>query len=140
MAKKSFGTLMKAGGSSGTAVAELYSVTPPSLSIDHIETTNHNQADIYRTFISTIADWGEVECEMGTTAPNINTFIGVIGNDAETWWISLKGAGAAGADVTMTFTGCLASFTPSKEATIDGKYVAAAKIKVSGNVTFAGLS
>jgi hypothetical protein len=137
VAKKSFGAIVKSGGSGGTTVAELYSVTPPTLKVDTEETTNHGQADIYRQWISTLADWGEMEIEMGMSAATITQFNALIGVDTTSWYISFE---FGGTDITFTFTGILVEYSPSDEAPIDGKYKAKAKIKPTGNITFGGLT
>ena len=137
MAKKSFGAVVKVAGSGGVAVAELYSVTPPELKVDTEETTNHGQADIYRQWISTLADWGEMELEMAMSAATITQFNALIGVDNTSWYIAFE---FGTTDITFTFTGILVGYAPSMEAPIDGKYKAHAKIKPTGNITFGGLS
>lgn len=137
MAKKSFAGIVKVGGSGGVAVAELYEFTPPQLSVDTVETTHHGQGNIYRTYISTLADWGEMELKMAMAAATITQMVALIGVDTTSWYIACE-FGAT--DITMTFTGILTGFTPCGDAPVDGKYEAAAKVKVSGDITFGGLS
>ena len=58
-ATKSFGTLFKIGtAAAGVAIGEILSVTPPEVTVETVDSTNHNQAAIYRTFIATLADFG----------------------------------------------------------------------------------
>lgn len=137
MAKKSFGGVVKVGGSGGVSVAELYEFSPPQLSVDTVETTHHGQGNIYRTFISTLGDWGEMELNMAMSAATITQFVALIGVDNTSWWVSCE---FGSTDITMTFTGILTGFTPCGDAPIDGKYTASAKVKVSGDITFGGLS
>lgn len=136
MAKKSFGTIVKVGGSTGTTVGELYSVTPPSLDYGIVETTHHGQSDRLRTFISTVGDWGEMELEMAMSAATVNQFNALLGVDNTSFYIAFE---FGGTDITMTFTGIVTKFQPCGEAPIDGKYVCTATVKVSGDITWTGV-
>lgn len=136
MAKKTLGSVVKSGGATGTPVAELYEFKAPELTIDLSETTHLGTTPAYRTFISTLGDWGELEMQMALSGATITQFTALLLDDAATWHITFE---YGGTDITMAFTGIITSlgFEPTP---IDGKHVINAKVKVSGNITFAGLS
>lgn len=135
MAKRSFGTITKVGGSGGVAVAELYNITPPILEVDDVETTNHNQADRFRTFLSTLGNWGTLKVEMAMSKATNDQFKTALFDDTVSWFLSFP---TFATPITMTFTGILKKLTIAKGAPIDGKLESEAEIKVSGDITIAG--
>jgi uncharacterized protein (UPF0303 family) len=136
-ATKSFGTLFKIGtAAAGTAIGEILSVTPPELTVDTVENTTHNQADIYRKWIATLADYGELEVQAHMLAASITALNAKIGLDEQDYSIVF---GAFGTDITMDFKGTLTSLKVD-EAPIDNKLTVTFKIKLTGNVTWGGLS
>lgn len=136
MAKKAWGILGKIGGAGGTALAEVYSITPPGTKVSTIETTHHGSADGHRTFMSTLADGGEVQARIALTPANLDELNACILDDTVSYYISCPQFSPA---LTWTFTGILTDLSPA-EAEIDGKLELTATFKVTGKPVIGGLS
>lgn len=63
-----FGTLLKVGDGQTpeefTTIAELASISGPSLSADVLESTTHNTPTPWKRFVSGLLDAGEINCDL----------------------------------------------------------------------------
>ena len=66
MGGAAFGTVLTVG----TAVAELTSISGPSISMDTIDVSSHDSADRAREFVAGMIDGGEVTVEGNLTGAN----------------------------------------------------------------------
>lgn len=140
LAKKTFGTKLKRGEA---YVAKLLNITPPEMSRDDIDVTNHDSADEYREFIPGLKNGGEVPLE-GHLIPGNATQASLLAamdiNVPEEWTIEFPSDPA----LTVTFQGYVKSFKVG-DAPIDGTMTFTATIKVTSKpildaVASAGLS
>ena len=145
MAERAYGMQLsyaKSGGSH-SALGEITAITPPSISRDLIETTNHGSSGI-KTYLGGLVDYGEVSVTVnydpdGTDDVGLRTLAtgGVYdsGSASENpanyeFKITYADAGAT----VETFNGIVTGFETS--APIDGQLTATITIKVSGSVTY----
>lgn len=137
MSIKTHSTELRIGtAAAGTVVAKLTSIKAPGVTVEMEDVTSHDQSGTSRQHIPTIADWGEVEVEGILVAANTAALTGKIMDAPEAW--SIKWPQFA-TPITMDFSGFLTAFHPAP-APIAGKLSFTARIKVSGDVTFGGLS
>jgi hypothetical protein len=133
-AKKAFGTKAFVGTvSGGTEIATLTNIRPPGVSVDTVESTGHDTATAYRTWISTLANYDELEVEGNLAAASLTQLNAKILVDDQAYGVRF----AFGTPVTMDFVGTLTKLKVG-DAPIDGKLTFSASFKVSGNVTFGG--
>ena len=125
------------GGSNYTGLGEITDISPPSLSKDVIETTNHGSSGV-KTYLGGLVDFGEVSITVnydpdGSAHTAIRdlakTANDSVGNNL--FQIAYSDAGAT----TETFAGIVMSF--EQETPMDGQLSATFGIKVSGAVTYA---
>lgn len=120
----------------GTAIADIVSISAPSVSIATIDTTSI--ADIYRTFLGGTIDSGEMSLEVQYD-PNSTS-----GAELEASW-------EATATVAPTSKECIITFSDSSTytfdailtgmqatAAIDSVVTASVTLKVTGAITVAG--
>tara|TARA_R110002020_G_scaffold273792_1_gene488960 strand:+ start:7450 stop:7857 length:408 start_codon:yes stop_codon:yes gene_type:complete len=120
----------------GTAIADVVSLTAPSVSIATIDTTSI--ADIYRTFLGGTIDSGEMSIEIQYD-PNSTS-----GAELEASWEATATVAPVEKECiitfsdssTYTFNAILTSF--SATAAIDAVVTASVGLKVSGAITIAG--
>jgi hypothetical protein len=143
MAKRGFGMQLgyRKDGGSFAQVGEITDITPPSMSRDLIETTNHSSQ--VKSYLGGLIDFGELSLTVNYD-PDLANHEGLRGlarGDAH------DGGGDAsnpanyqfqityGSDVTHveTFNGIVVGFETS--APIDGQLSATITIKVSGSIT-----
>lgn len=124
-------------GSSYTALGELTDITPPSISKETIETTNHGSSGI-RSYIGGLVDFGEasitVNYDPDGTDHNAIRDLAKTANDTSgtnLFKITYSDAGAS----TEVFAGIVTGF--EQEAPMDDKLSATFTIKVTGSVTYA---
>lgn len=120
----------------GTAIADIVSISAPSVSIATIDTTSI--ADIYRTFLGGTIDSGEmsIECQYD---PNSTS-----GAELEATWKATAGAAPTSKECiitfsdssTYTFNAILTGMTVN--AAIDSVLTATVSLKVTGPITIAG--
>jgi len=129
-----FGTILSIGG---TDVAELTSISGPSVSADTIDVSSHDSLvadDAYRTYVGGLLDGGEVSMEGNlTTAVAGNVIMTALEGRVEVA-IVITFPAAAGV-ATWTFDGIVTGFESS--APHDGKLGFSASIKVSGQPVLA---
>lgn len=121
-----------AGSGSFTALALVFSASPPSAEIDTVDTTHFGSADRRREFIPGLTDSGTVSIEMNYV-PNSAT-----DQFVEAWRLSFTTRA-----IRVTFpNGARSSFsgfvlTYQSSVPLDDKMTASLEIKVSGAVTMA---
>jgi hypothetical protein len=137
MAVKTHSTELRIGtAAAGTVVAKLTSIKAPGVTIETEDVTTHDQAHNFRQHIPTIAEYGEIEVEGNLVAANTLALTGKIMAAPEAWSIKFP---QFATPITFDFSGFLTSFEPAA-APIAGKLSFTARIKVTGNVTYGGLS
>jgi predicted secreted protein len=118
----------------GSAVAELTSISGPSLSSDTIDVTTHDSADGFREYIGGLRDGGEISIDGNLVDPTESNLL-----------ISLLEAGTVTSGATialptstaMTFTfDCIVTAYETK-APHDGKLNFTATLKVTGKPVLA---
>lgn len=120
----------------GVAIADIVSITTPSISIATIDTTSI--ADVYRTFLGGTIDSGEMSLEIQYD-PNE---AGAAKLEAE--WEATAAAAPTAKGVVITFSdGSTYTFNAiltsmSVSAAIDAVVTASVNLKVSGAITVAG--
>lgn len=117
-------------------VAEITELTPPAMSRDSIDVTNHASASGYREFISGLRDGGEVKFK-ANWLPTNSTHDGTTGllesfNDDinHNWKIILPAS-----LITITLVGHLTAFEP--DLPLEEQAQLSGTIKVSGKPTVA---
>ena len=129
-AESGFGSLLKRGA---TAVAEITSISGPSISRDTIELTHMESPSGYKEYIGGLADAGEVTIDgnfLPTNATQLAIVTDMLGTAAsQTWTILWADTGAT----TWTFTAFPTAFSPS--APSNDKMSFSATFKISGPIT-----
>lgn len=117
-----------------TAVAAIAEVVPPSISRDSIDTTVHNTADRYRTFIPGLRDGGEVTLRVLYDAAGTNhaELLDDLNDDVlHNYQIEFP----SNIGETWSFSAFITNL--GDEAPIDDKISRAVTFKVSGKPTLA---
>jgi predicted secreted protein len=134
-ARIGYGVLFKIGNGASpevfTTVAEVTSITPPSLARDAIDATHEESPSGWREFIGGLKDGGEVSIELNFIPGHATTAILLAEIEA-----------AAGNKQIVFTTGEIFSFSAlctafEPEAPMDDKMVATATYKVTGKPTLA---
>jgi len=111
-----------------TAVAEVFSITPPSDTVDVVDATHMLSPNRTREFIDGLIDPGEASFEM-------NFIPGGDGDDAIQAWKAAGGAKTCQIKypngVTWTFTGILTGYEPT--VPVDDRMTATVTLKVTGS-------
>ena len=139
MAKYSaFGTTLKRGGTGGTAVAQVMSISGPGLSLDTEDVTSHDSTSGWEEVVGTILRSGEVSIDIaydpgGATHKNASggLIYDLASRTAQTWAITFPSSPA----VSWTFSALVTGFEPSMP--VDGGLTAAVKMKLTGAPTLA---
>lgn len=140
VARKAFGTKLKRGE---VYVARLTNITPPELSRDDIDVTDHDSPDGFREFVPGLKQSGEVPLE-GNLIPTDDTQKGLLAavdiDEPEEWTIEFPTVPV----MTVRFFGYVKSFAIA-EAPVEGVMKFTATIKATGKPiietdTSAGLS
>ncbi|WP_426041504.1 phage tail tube protein [Brevundimonas sp. TWP2-3-4b1] len=126
-----FGTIFayESATSVFTALAEVLSVTPPSLNVETAETTHMGSDDGYREYIATLKDGGEVTVNLNYVEASATLLQTLINAGIETFKITFPGSS------TFTFTGIPTAFA-FDDVVIDDKIVMSLTIKVTGKPTY----
>ncbi len=113
----------------GTAIAQLTSISGPSISMEPIDVSHHQSADRAREFVAGMIDGGEVTVEGNLTSANSAAALltlmanGTLTNDATIAFPDPP-------NLTWTFD-CLVTAV-STEAPYEGKISFSATLKISG--------
>ena len=132
-----FGTILAFGAPINQDIAELTSISGPSVSADTIDVSSHDSLaddDGYRTYVAGLLDGGEVSAEGNlTTAVAANYVMTALeGRAAIPMTITFP---AAAGVATWTFDGIVTAFETS--APHDGKLGFSISIKISGQPVIA---
>lgn len=127
-----------AGGSSFTAIAQVASIDGPSITREEIDVTTHDSLEMWREFIKSLKDGGEVSFDL-VFDPDLgthNTTTGLLSDYSQdqtiaTWRLTFPDT----TNTTWTFPGFITEFGVT--AAIDDALKASITIKVSGKPTLA---
>lgn len=127
VARKTHGTKLKRGDE---YVARLLNISPPELSRDDIEVTDHDSPDSTKEFIPGLKDGGEVSVE-GHLIPTENTQTSLLAavdlDEPEAWTIEFPTV----PKLYISFMGYVKNFKVG-DAPVDGVMTFTAAIKVTG--------
>ncbi len=130
-----FGTVLTIGGDT---VAELTSISGPSIAMDTIDVSAHNAgsgaADAYREFVAGLIDGGEVSMEGNLTTLASAGYITTAMESRTDQAIVITFPSAASVS-TWTFQGIVTGF--STEAPYDDKLSFSASLKITGRPVLA---
>ncbi len=115
-----------------TALAEVVSVTPPSIAVETIDATHMGSDDGFREFIASLKDGGECVVTMNYVEASATLLQTLVLAGLETFKITLPGSS------TLTFTGIPTNFAID-ELVIDDKITMSLSIKVSGKPIYAAV-
>ena len=119
------GTTVSVGG---TAIGNLISVSPTSMSVATIDSTD--MGSTWRTFIGGLKDGGECTFEIAYD-PSLASHTALEGYiDGDNYVILITWSD----ETTCTFNAIITSFSPS--AAIDDKLTCSVGLKITGEVTF----
>lgn len=133
-----FGTTLKRGGTGGTAVAQIESISGPGLELDTEDVTTHDSTGGWEEVVGTILRSGEVSLDI-VYDPNAAThknaagglLADLVSRTSQTWAITFPSSPA----VSWTFTAFVTGFEP--DAPHDGKLAASVTLKLTGQPTLA---
>lgn len=114
-----------------TKLAEVVSITPPSMSRDTVDATHLESTDRWREYIAGLRDAGEVAAELNFIAggaAETALFASFNSDDAENWEITFPNEEA------WIFSAILTSI--ETEVTVDGKMTASVGFKLTGKPDF----
>ena len=133
-----FGTLLKIGGTAGTAVANVTSIEGPGLSAEIIDITAHDSAGSYREKVPSFLDAGEVTLRINYN-PNNATHKNAVGGLLKLFNDKTSSSFALMFPVTpavnWVFAAYVSAFSPSMP--FDGKIEASVTLTVDGAPTLA---
>ncbi len=108
-----------------TSLAEVLSVTPPSISVETIDATHMGSDDGFREFIASLKDGGECTVNLNYVEASATLLQTLVLAGMETFKITFPGSS------TVVFTGIPTAFT-FDDVVIDDKIAMSLTIKVSG--------
>lgn len=115
-----------------TALAEVLSVTPPSISVETIDATHMGSDDGFREFIASLKDGGECTVNLNYVEASATLLQTLVLAGMETFKITFPGSS------TVIFSGIPTAFT-FDDVVIDDKIAMSLTIKVSGKPVFAAV-
>lgn len=128
-----FGTKLKRGSATGTAIAQVTNISGPGLSADAIDVTSHDSTSGYREFLQGLKDGGEISLDLNfdpVLATHDKVSGGVLDDfntgTAVSWYLVFTDAATS----TWNFSGITTGF--ELEAPMDDKLAATVTIKVTG--------
>jgi len=113
-----------------TSLAEVLSITPPSISVETIGATHMASDDGFREYIAGLKDGGEVTVNMNYVEASATLLQTLVLAGYETFKITFPGSS------TYVFSGIPTAFT-FDDVVIDDKVAMSLTIKVSGKPVFA---
>lgn len=128
------GTVLKKGdgGSSETfaTIANIMSITPPNPSRDSLETTKHNDSEMWRTFLPGLIDPGEVSIDVTwDPADTTHDFLTEVAADKANYQVVFPDT----ASTTWQFEAFVINWEPTGE--VDGLMSGTLTLKISGEIT-----
>ena len=115
-----------------TALAEVLSVTPPSINVETVETTHMGSDDGFREYIASLKDGGEVTVNLNYVEASATLLQTLVLAGVETFRVTFPGAS------TFTFMGIPTAFA-FDDVVIDDKVAMSLTIKVTGKPTYAAV-
>lgn len=112
-----------------TALSEVISITPPSISVETIDATHMASDDGFREFIASMKDGGEAVVNLNYVESSATLLQTLVLAGLETFKITLNGGS------TLVFTGIPTNFN-FEDLVIDDKMAMSLTIKVSGKPVF----
>lgn len=112
-----------------TALAEVLSITPPSISVETIESTHMASDDTFREYIAGLRDGGEVTVNLNYVESSATLLQTLVLAGIETFKITLAGSS------TFIFSGIPTNFAID-DVVIDDKMTMSLTIKVSGKPAY----
>lgn len=112
-----------------TSLAEVISVTPPSINVETIDVTHMGSDDGFREFIASLKDGGECVVNMNYVEASATLLQTLVLAGLETFKITLPGTS------TITFDGVPTAFA-FDDVVIDDKIAMSLTIKVSGKPVY----
>jgi hypothetical protein len=112
-----------------TSLAEVLSITPPSISVETIESTHMASDDTFREYIAGLRDGGEVTVTMNYVESSATLLQTLVLAGSETFKITLAGGS------TLGFSGIPTEFAIDDIA-IDDKMTMSLTVKVSGKPVY----
>ena len=113
-----------------TSLAEVLSVTPPTISVETVDVTHMASDDGFREYIASLKDGGEVTVNMNYVEASATLLTTLVLAGLETFKITFPGSS------TYTFSGIPTAFA-FDDVVIDDKVAMSLTIKVSGKPVFA---
>jgi hypothetical protein len=122
-----FGTTLSRAG---TVIAEVVSLSGPSVNREMIDVTHLTSDNQAREFIGGVIDSGEITAEINYIPSNTThiALIGALTSNAETYVLNLNG------NTAWTMSMLVQSFTPNMA--VEDELTAAVGFKVTGAITF----
>ncbi len=136
-----FGTLFKRGDGGGTetfaTVAEVVSISGPSLSMDTVDVTHMESTGTYREFIPGLKDGGEVSVTLNFLPADAtqNATAGILKDYNDRVLRNFQIVFPDSGNTTWTIAGYVTAF--EAETPLEDKMTASVTIKVSGEPTLA---
>ena len=115
-----------------TALAEVLSITPPSISVETVDVTHMGSDDGFREYIASLKDGGEVTVNLNYVEASATLLQTLVLAGMETFRVTFPGSS------TFTFTGIPTAFS-FDDVVIDDKVAMSLTIKVSGKPVFAAV-
>ncbi len=135
MAKHGFGAkFFLHNGTTLTEISEVMAVTPPSPSVETIDTTHHGSSGGVREFIAGLIDTGEGSIRINWNPGSASDTLlaaAVASRAVKAWKINVPASTG-----TVDFTGnCIVTGYEYDDVVIDDKMTAVLSFKVSGQIT-----
>jgi hypothetical protein len=115
-----------------TDLAEVLSVTPPSINVETVDVTHMGSDDGFREYIASLKDGGEVTVNLNYVEASATLLQTLVLAGVETWKITLPGSS------TLIFSGIPTAFA-FDEVVIDDKITMSLTIKVTGKPVYAAV-
>jgi len=116
-------------GSTYTDLAEVLSVTPPSISVETIDATHMGSDDGFREYIASLKDGGEVTVNLNYVEASATLLQTLVLAGVETFKVTFPGSS------TFVFNGIPTAFA-FDDVVIDDKIAMSLTIKVTGKPVY----
>ena len=131
-----YGTALYKGTNTGTAYAQVTSITGPSMSLDTVDVTSHDSTSAWEEVVATILRSGDLTMDIvydPADATHKNASGGLLADFIARTAVVFTLIFPDAATTEWTFSGYITAFEPS--APVDGALTASVTIKPSGVVT-----
>ena len=133
-----FGTMIKIGGTAGTAIVNVTNIAGPGMSSEVIDMGAHDSPNAWREFAASLLDAGEITLDLNWdpgAATHKNAAGGLLKLMADRSVTTFALTFPTTPAVTWTMSGIVRQFSP--QAPFDDKLSAQVTIKVTGAPTLA---